>query len=277
MEHRRSGRAQDPQTGRVGGCASGRTAVVRARRGLPALPDASAMAGAGCALPVADRARDPAPAVRHGLVAMVLMLHVLVAWMVLHAPTAPLHDADARPLFASLIQQALPTPPTPQPQPAPPPSAPKRPSAIAAPVPDAAQPQTLPTPEAPPEPAPEVRAEPSAAMPSATPAPAAPVAAPAAAAPRVLPSSAVRYLVPPAPVYPVVSRRLGEAGEVDLKVLIGIDGRARHVSVQRSSGHPRLDDSAVEAVREARFIPYTEHGEAVVAWTVVPIVFHLEN
>lgn len=235
---------------------------------------ASACAATALALPVHDD--DSAPILRAGLVLIVVACHLCAAWIVIWPPMLGLRASEAAPLFASLIRQAsavsVTAPETPAPQPRP---AVKPRSTIDAPVVSttASVAQTQPTTEAPVSDDAESRPSVPPTAAPATPA----VSVPAVAEPRVLPSSALRYLVPPAPVYPVVSRRLGEAGEVDVKVLIGIDGRARHISVQRSSGYPRLDGSAVEAVRDARFIPYTEHGEALVAWTVVPIVFHLEN
>ena len=236
------------------------------------------------ALALAMHDDDAARVLRFGLVALVVACHVCVAWIVMRHPMSGLLTTETPPLFASLIHPDSPlTAPAPVPAPVPasdgPAPQPKpvlRPqSSIEAPAALAATPvaevplatQTSASTEA-------EKGSQAQAM-AAAPAPVMP--APAAVGPRMLPSSALRYLVPPAPLYPIVSRRLGEAGEVDLKVLIGIDGRARHVSVQRSSGYPRLDDSAVDAVREARFVPYTEHGEALTAWTVVPIVFHLEH
>lgn len=94
---------------------------------------------------------------------------------------------------------------------------------------------------------------------------------------RTVPATAVSYLEPPAPVYPLASRRLHEQGEVLLKVEIGTDGGARQVLVSRSSGSPRLDNAALTAVRAARFKPYTENGVPLVVWTTVPIQFELEN
>jgi periplasmic protein TonB len=111
--------------------------------------------------------------------------------------------------------------------------------------------------------------------------PAEPVAPPAPPAPppvvRSIPATAVSYLEPPAPVYPLASKRLNEQGEVLIRVEIGADGRARQVLVSRSSGHQRLDNAALAAVRAARFKPYTENGVPLVVWSTVPIQFELEH
>lgn len=74
-----------------------------------------------------------------------------------------------------------------------------------------------------------------------------------------------------------MSRRLGESGRVLLRVEIDTQGRARQVHVTRSSGSSRLDDSAVAAVRAARFKPYTENGQPYVVWATVPILFEMEK
>jgi protein TonB len=50
--------------------------------------------------------------------------------------------------------------------------------------------------------------------------------------------------VPPPIEVPLASRRLGEQGLVQLRVLVGVDGLPRQVSVQRSSGFARLDEQA---------------------------------
>ena len=54
------------------------------------------------------------------------------------------------------------------------------------------------------------------------------------------------YLQNPAPVYPGLSRRIGEQGKVILHVLVSADGRARKVELRTSSGFERLDNAAPE-------------------------------
>jgi protein TonB len=98
-----------------------------------------------------------------------------------------------------------------------------------------------------------------------------------APAPKTIPDSAVQYLEKPDPVYPAASRRRGETGRVLVRVQIGADGRVHDVRVARSSGHARLDESALSAVRAARFKPHIENGAAVTVWSIVPIDFLLEN
>ena len=58
-------------------------------------------------------------------------------------------------------------------------------------------------------------------------------------------------------------------------VLIDVAGRPSQVSLQTSSGHPALDESAVSAVRAAQFRPYSEGGITQAVWVLVPINFVL--
>lgn len=68
------------------------------------------------------------------------------------------------------------------------------------------------------------------------------------------------------PEYPAMSRRLGEQGVVVLRVLIGADGAAGDVQLIRSSGSARLDRSAMETIRQWRFVPAVRGGKPVSAW-----------
>jgi len=79
------------------------------------------------------------------------------------------------------------------------------------------------------------------------------------------------------PVYPPTSRRMGEEGIVRLKVLVDERGRPHDVVVQASSGFPRLDQAAVEAVHRWRFEPASDGTHAVSAWSAVAIRFRLQD
>jgi protein TonB len=105
-------------------------------------------------------------------------------------------------------------------------------------------------------------------------------AAPAALVDRPpvqLATSAVSYEVVPPQVYPDASRRLGESGQVMLRVLVDEHGLATEVHVARSSGFNRLDQAAVRAIREARFRPYAEAGVARPFWVNTPFAFNLDD
>jgi len=90
-----------------------------------------------------------------------------------------------------------------------------------------------------------------------------------------LPSKAA-YLNNPKPAYPAISKRLGEEGTVKIKVLIGADGLVKEVRVSRSSGFERLDDAALTAVKQWRFVPGKRNGVAEAMWFDVPVRFELD-
>jgi protein TonB len=89
--------------------------------------------------------------------------------------------------------------------------------------------------------------------------------------------SEVAYLKQPAPHYPTESRRSFEEGLVILRVLIDESGHAKSVNIYRSSGHPRLDEAAREAVVRAVFKPYIDGGIARAAIAMVPVEFSLHH
>lgn len=105
----------------------------------------------------------------------------------------------------------------------------------------------------------------------------APVAAPPAPAAPTPPRFDANYLDNPKPPYPALSRKLNEQGRVLLRVHVAADGSAAEVQLHTSSGHPRLDDSALATVRRWRFVPARLGQEAVAAWVLVPIAFTLKD
>lgn len=120
--------------------------------------------------------------------------------------------------------------------------------------------------------------DPPAAAPAAPPAaPVAVAAAPAPVLPVALPRSDAAYLNNPAPVYPNLSRRMGEQGKVVLSVFVLASGEAADVRVATSSGHARLDEAALQAVRRWRFVP-AKRGDTPIDYRYkVPITFSLES
>jgi len=85
------------------------------------------------------------------------------------------------------------------------------------------------------------------------------------------------YLNNPAPVYPRVSRRLREVGVVTLRVYVAPNGAPASIELEQSSGFARLDESAMEAVRQWQFSPAKSAGVAVAAWVIVPVEFSLNT
>lgn len=91
------------------------------------------------------------------------------------------------------------------------------------------------------------------------------------------PSFGAAYLNNPAPAYPMSARRMGEQGKVLLKVLVSEDGKAASVQVDRSSGHSKLDEAAVEAVKKWSFVPAKRSNKPMSAYVLVPINFSLNS
>ena len=61
-----------------------------------------------------------------------------------------------------------------------------------------------------------------------------------------------------------------------LRVFVTADGHCGDLSVQRSSGHEALDEAAMDAVKQWRFVPGKHGDSAVASWVNVPIEFSLE-
>lgn len=153
------------------------------------------------------------------------------------------------------------------------------------PVPEPPKPVAdVPTPPAP-APQPEVVAAAPAEVPRAPPPPPRPV--PVAEPPTQVTAATdadaaaqawkADYLRNPKPVYPNASRRLGERGVVLLRVLVTATGEPAKVDLKKTSGYARLDESALEAVRNWKFVPARLGEKPVEAWVVVPIEFSLKG
>ena len=96
----------------------------------------------------------------------------------------------------------------------------------------------------------------------------------APAADVIVPPSYDRSKVPQ-PKYPAQAYRNGDQGEVLLSVLVGPDGKAKRVSVDRTSGSTLLDRAAMDTVRAWQFSPGTRNGVPQEAARQVAIGFKL--
>ena len=85
------------------------------------------------------------------------------------------------------------------------------------------------------------------------------------------------YLDNPPPVYPQLSKRLGEFGSVMLMVFVDVNGNPGQIDIQTSSRFDRLDHAGIDAVRRWRFVPAKQGDKAVAAWVLVLIVFSLKT
>lgn len=206
------------------------------------------------------------------MVAAMAALHLGGGWALLQVPAVREAVMNAAPVMVELLAA-----------PAPPQLAPPPPPAVQVPPPHVqpvlAAPSPAPAPaevfSVPPPPPTQPVAAAVAVAPAVTPAPPAP-AAPAPAAPKRLDATAVSYVVPPPVEVPLASRRAGESGVVWLRVIVDTRGLPALVQVQRSSGHPRLDEQATWALRQAHFKPHTQNGTAIEVEVIAPIEYLLE-
>lgn len=106
--------------------------------------------------------------------------------------------------------------------------------------------------------------------------PAATTAPPAASPDLTPPRPADRTRNTPAR-YPAESKRKGEQGRVEVKVLVDAQGVATQAEIGRSSGHPQLDASALEATRLWHYQPGRRNGIPEPMWTAVTINFVLQG
>lgn len=180
-------------------------------------------------------------------------------------------------ILAQLIEPPKPAEPPPPPPPPPPPQPqpkvkappPPRPMAVREPrpAPDAPVGTIEPPPPAPPAPVP--------------PPPAPPAPPPAPPAPKLVEvgENEVRYAREPRPVFPSMSKRLGESGTVVISVYFNADGIPRRAEIFKSSGFDRLDQAAREAVLNSRVTPIRRPGadESTVYLFRAPINFTLTN
>ena len=192
---------------------------------------------------------------------LVVALHAAALWGLWQHRLLP-GPQEAMTLFVNFIAppapkaEELPTPPRPRPRP------------VARP-----QPQQL------------VAAAPvlSSAEYVAAPPPAPVIEAPPAPAPKpvgpVTLDSELSVSCPDraAPGYPLLSRRMGEAGIVLVRVELDEQGRVSSARVATGSGFARLDEAALAAVKTWRCNPAQRNGQAVRAVALQPFKFVLQG
>jgi len=183
--------------------------------------------------------------------------------------TAPIRRSEPprpRETAAAKVEEPAPQPVTPAPV-SPPTDVAPAPAAVAATLPAISEPAPAPGPPVPaasgstidlPAAAPIVASKPSATTPDGVTRTARPQGG---------------YQV--RPTYPAAPRRLGIQGTTMLRVHVLADGRIGDVLVERSAGHPDLDQAATEAVRRWRFEPARRGDDAVAIWVLLPVEFRL--
>ena len=80
----------------------------------------------------------------------------------------------------------------------------------------------------------------------------------------------------PEPIYPSLSRRMGEEGKILVRLFIGEDGAVQKVNIAQSSGLPRLDQAALDAGMKVRCRPFLELGKPIKVTAIQPYIFRLE-
>ncbi|MFA6431128.1 MAG: energy transducer TonB [Candidatus Margulisiibacteriota bacterium] len=75
------------------------------------------------------------------------------------------------------------------------------------------------------------------------------------------------------PIYPPSARAKGETGLVNLSILVGLSGLPQDVKVNSSSGNAQMDESAVRAVSQWKFLPALQGSQALASWYDVPVSF----
>ncbi|MES2320090.1 MAG: M56 family metallopeptidase [Pseudomonadota bacterium] len=78
------------------------------------------------------------------------------------------------------------------------------------------------------------------------------------------------------PEYPADALRAEHTGAVKLGFEIGADGFVANSKVNKSSGHPELDEAARSGIARCHFKPATQNGIAVRSWTQVQYVWVLK-
>ncbi|MDF3126435.1 energy transducer TonB [Rheinheimera sp. 1928-s] len=100
---------------------------------------------------------------------------------------------------------------------------------------------------------------------------------PEAEPPATPPVASASNAVNKAPIYPMLSRRLKEQGTVYLQVLVLKNGKVGQLKLKQSSGFARLDQSALNAVRNWTYEPALKLGQPIDFWFVQPVVFNLNS
>jgi periplasmic protein TonB len=79
------------------------------------------------------------------------------------------------------------------------------------------------------------------------------------------------------PDYPMLSKRRGETGVAYVHFVVGLSGKIENIELKKSSGYSRLDDAALDAMRNSSCKPYMEDGQPVRAAYTQPFDFSLRD
>ncbi len=79
------------------------------------------------------------------------------------------------------------------------------------------------------------------------------------------------------PKYPALSIRRGEEGQVLLRVMVDENGFAKNVEIIKSSSYNLLDLTALQTIKNWRFVPAKKFGQNITSSVLVPINFKLNS
>ena len=205
---------------------------------------------------------------------VVVVLHGLLFWAINSGLARKFVKVIKGPVEAVLLEETKPDIPPPPPPP-PPKNLPPPPPAYVPPVEVAvsapppvnaiAAVSNTPQPVAPPSP-----------LPVQMNAPPAPPAQAAPPAPPVVTAAVINASGCEKPDYPNASKRLEEEGTVQLKFLVGVDGKVLESAVEKSSGFRRLDEAARAGLSKCQFKPGTVDGKPQQSWASMKYTWRLE-
>jgi protein TonB len=78
------------------------------------------------------------------------------------------------------------------------------------------------------------------------------------------------------PVYPRSARRKGHEGTAVVEIEISENGEVLESRIASSSGHGELDSAALDAVKNAKFVPAKKDGERIRGTLRLPVDFKLK-
>ena len=214
----------------------------------------------------ASRQRTPRKLVI-GLTAVVV-LHGLLFWAINSGLARKFVKVIKGPVEAVLLEEAKPDiPPPPPPPPPPPKNLPPPPPAYVPP----AEIQV-----AAPSPVNAIAAVSNTPLPVAPPSPLPVQSTPQPVSPPVQTAAVISAASCEKPDYPSASKRLEEEGTVQLKFLVGVDGKVIESAIEKSSGFRRLDEAARAGLSKCQFKPATLDGKPQQSWASLRYTWRLE-
>ena len=216
----------------------------------------------------ANRQRTPRKLVI-GLTAVVV-LHGLLFWAINSGLARKFVKVIKGPVEAVLLEEAKPDIPPPPPPPTPPPPPKNLPPPPPAYVP-AAEIQV-----AAPSPVNAIAAVSNTPQAIASPSPLPVQSTPQPVSPPVQTAAVISAASCEKPDYPSASKRLEEEGTVQLKFLVGVDGKVIESAIEKSSGFRRLDEAARAGLSKCQFKPATLDGKPQQSWASLRYTWRLE-